>query len=44
MMPEFMVETQVGAEGIKMSDGYVLSDEILKHNEYLKNHLKKNYF
>ena len=31
MMPEFMVETRVVAEEIKMSDGYVLSDEILKH-------------
>ena len=26
-----MEETQVGAEEIKMSSGYVLSDEILKH-------------
>ena len=31
MMPERMEETQVGAEEIKMSGGYVLSDEILKH-------------
>ena len=30
-MPERMEETQVGAEEIKMSGGYVLSDEILKH-------------
>ena len=31
MMPERMEETQVGVEEIKMSGGYVLSDEILKH-------------
>ena len=31
MMPERMEVTQVGAEEIKMSGGYVLSDEILKH-------------
>ena len=30
-MQERMEETQVGAEEIKMSSGYVLSDEILKH-------------
>ena len=31
MTAERMAETQVGAEEIEMNNGYVLSDEILKH-------------